>query len=178
MIWKDCNNLNMIFDVEESRLIFRQRWADGLFDTYFTPLESLVKTMESKFFKVNVAKKRKNKVSVFRFANADVRERYQLHLRRHFDCARFLNQCLVAVLELVAEAHPLHFEDVKRKVMIIMDRWHAVLPCKLVGRDERAIVAYAEDYCQASDKCLMEMFERESIVYNLASKRRSRRGRD
>lgn len=166
----------MTFDAEEARRIFSRRWAEGLFEMYFTPFESMVKSMETEFHNVRVAKKRRNKVSVFRFTDAENREQYRRTIWSNFDCARLLNQCLNNVIDLVSDAHTGHFEEVKRMFMMVLVRWHAVLPCKLVGRDEKGIIAYANAYCDSVERCLVSMYERESVVYDLATRRIAKRG--
>eukprot|EP00873_Tetraselmis_striata_P033936 jgi/Tetstr1/454200/TSEL_041119.t1 len=150
------------FDAEAAARMFRARWVDVVLELAFGPFARLVRDSETAFSAVPMSRRHpKNKAKVFRFRSNALGKRYLAAIMASRPGVLLLQGTLETTLALVRDAHPSHYEPVRDAFVALLKRWHAVMPPKLVERDEAGVVAYVDGMTERTEECLMQMLDCE-----------------
>jgi hypothetical protein len=129
----------------------------GVLHDVFLPVEDLARDMHDEFVKVPLKKLPRNKVAVFRISPCLV-EDYERAVAESRGLCRRLYVVMEAQLERLSETtSPAEAAGARSALESVIERIKAVLPHRLVGREDSGVLKYTEDVRGMLHSCLAEM---------------------
>lgn len=129
---------------------------DPLYSRLFSPIEYMASRMEVEFAKVPPARKKRNKVAVFRVSDKHV-PAYEAASRSSQTYCDKMYKVMESHINSVVDADKAVGKMYKSTVEEAIRRIKAVMPHKLVGREDSGVVEYARLVESLMNACASEM---------------------
>jgi hypothetical protein len=141
----------MPFDAAAAARVLAERWRSAIYDVYLAPLQKCAEEVQRSFHRVPFDPRkvrsaaRKNRVSKFQITDARRKVTFALQMREADRVVRDVQTMLEDIECMLYHTQSEHSGAYKKRMREIIEGWHAVVPQRLINRDENAVLRYQQE---------------------------------